>query len=382
MKNLFLSTLAVGLILFSCTPKETAPDDGFAALDTLVKASDFEKEVDGKKVALYTLSNDSGLVVKITNFGGRIVSILMQDKNGKYADINMGLKNIDEYLADKSYYGALVGRFANRIGNASFKLDGKEYKLAANNGKNSLHGGVKGYFHVVWDARQNGDTLELSYLSPDMEEGYPGNLKIVMKYILTNNNELIMEYEASTDKKTIVNLTNHAYFNLKGEGEGDILDHELEIFSKYVTPVNKELIPDGSLKEVEGTAFDFNTPVTIGKRIADTSEQMVYGGGYDHNWVLNKPADSLALAMRLTEPASGRVMELYTTEPGLQFYSGNFFDGKTIGKSGKSINYRAAAAFEPQHYPNSPNIKSFPSVELNPGSTYKQTSVLKFYAKK
>jgi aldose 1-epimerase len=382
MKKLMIFLSTVLVFLSACDKKQLA-DNGFEALDKIVKAAAFEKTIDGKQTALFTLKNDSGVVVKITNYGGRIVSVLVPDKNGNYADINLGYASIDEYLNDAMYLGATVGRYANRIGNAKFKLDNKEYKLSANNGENSLHGGPTGFYSKVWDAKQNGDTLELSYLSPDMEEGYPGNLQVNLKYILTNDNELIMQYEATTDKKTIVNLTNHAYYNLKGEGEGDILDHVLEIFSDKITPVNKSLITDGSYMEVKGTAFDFNTPFPIGQRIKDSTEQMIFGNGYDHNWVLNKKAtDSLELAVRLTEPVSGRVLELYTTEPGVQFYSGNFMDGKVTGKLGKPLIFRGAAAFEPQHYPNSPNIESYPSVTLEPGKTYKQTSILKFTVKK
>jgi len=326
---------------------------------------------------LYTLKNDSGMVVKITNFGARIVSMLVPDKNGKYDDITLGFSSIDGYLNDDMYLGCVVGRYANRIGKATFKLDGKTYSLYANDHGNTLHGGLKGFDKKVWDATQQGDTLTLTYTSPDGEEGYPGTLKVTVQYILTNNNELIMKYEATTDKKTIVNLTNHAYYNLHGEGNGDILDHYLEIFASQTTPVGSLLIPTGALADVTNTPFDFRKPHKIGERINDDNDQLKKGKGYDHNWVLDKKENELSLAVRLTDSISGRILELYTTEPGIQVYSGNFMNGKVVGKSGKPYNYRGAIAMEPQHFPDSPNKPTFPSVVLEPGKTYTQTSIVK-----
>jgi len=328
-------------------------------------------------VNLYTLKNDSGMVVKITNFGARIVSMLVPDKNGKYDDITLGFSSIDGYLNDDMYLGCVVGGYANRIGKATFKLDGKTYSLYANDHGNTLHGGLKGFDKKVWDATQQGDTLTLTYTSPDGEEGYPGTLKVTVQYILTNNNELIMKYEATTDKKTIVNLTNHAYYNLHGEGNGDILDHYLEIFASQTTPVGSLLIPTGALADVTNTPFDFRKPHKIGERINDDNDQLKKGKGYDHNWVLDKKENELSLAVRLTDSISGRILELYTTEPGIQVYSGNFMNGKVVGKSGKPYNHRGAIAMEPQHFPDSPNKPNFPSVVLEPGKTYTQTSIVK-----
>jgi aldose 1-epimerase len=374
--KLFVNAVLATLVLAACSSKKQE-NNNFEAVDTLVKASAFQREIDGKQVNLYTLKNDSGMVVKITNFGARIVSMLVPDKNGKYDDITLGFSSIDGYLNDDMYLGCVVGRYANRIGKATFKLDGKTYSLYANDHGNTLHGGLKGFDKKVWDATQQGDTLTLTYTSPDGEEGYPGTLKVTVQYILTNNNELIMKYEATTDKRTIVNLTNHAYYNLHGEGNGDILDHYLEIFASQTTPVDSLLIPTGALADVTNTPFDFRKPHKIGERINDDNDQLKKGKGYDHNWVLDKKENELSLAVRLTDSISGRILELYTTEPGIQVYSGNFMNGKVVGKSGKPYNYRGAIAMEPQHFPDSPNKPNFPSVVLEPGKTYTQTSIVK-----
>ncbi len=380
---IFLSTgaLLTAFLLSYCS-KPKSVNNNFEAVDTLVKKEAFQKEIDGKKVDLFVLQNDSGMVVKITNYGARIVSILVPDKNGKYDDITLGYPTIDGYLTDSMYLGCVVGRYANRIGKAQFKLDGKLYKLAANDHGNSLHGGNKGFSARVWDAVQQGDTLTLTYTSPDMEEGYPGNLTVKVQYILTNDNEIIMNYEATTDKKTVVNLTNHAYYNLHGEGNGTILDHFLEIFANQTTEIDSLLIPTGKLVDVKDTPFDFNTPHTIGERINTDNEQIKFGKGYDHNWVLNKKEGEFALAVRLTDTISGRILELYTTEPGVQVYSGNFMNGSVKGKSGKPYEYRTAIAMEPQHFPDSPNKPNFPSTILNPGEKYTQTSIVKIRIQK
>lgn len=374
--RLFVNAVLATLVLAACSSKKQE-NNNFEAVDTLVKASAFQREIDGKQVNLYTLKNDSGMVVKITNFGARIVSMLVPDKNGKYDDITLGFSSIDGYLNDDMYLGCVVGRYANRIGKATFKLDGKIYSLYANDHGNTLHGGLKGFDKKVWDATQQGDTLTLTYISPDGEEGYPGTLKVTVQYMLTNDNELIMKYEATTDKKTIVNLTNHAYYNLHGEGNSDILDHYLEIFASHTTPVDSLLIPTGVLADVTNTPFDFRKPHKIGERINEANDQLKNGKGYDHNWVLDKKENELSLAVRLTDSISGRVLELYTTEPGIQVYSGNFMNGKVVGKSGKPYNYRGAIAMEPQHFPDSPNKPNFPSVVLEPGKTYTQTSIVK-----
>ena len=383
MKKSIIIFATLALVFLSCKQNsQQAEDNGFTALDTIVKVKNFQKEVDGKKVDLYTLKNDSGLVVKITNYGARIVSILMPDKNKKYADINVGLPSIEAFQQNKSYYGAIVGRYGNRIAKGKFKIDGKEYSLAINNYPNTLHGGIKGYADVVWEAVQTKDTLSLTYISTDMEEGYPGKLTVNVKYVINNNNELKILFEATTDKKTIVNLTSHTYFNLKGEGNGDILSHELEIPSDLTTPVDSTLIPSGKFDSVKNTPFDFNAPLTIGSRINDVNKQLKFGMGYDHNYVLKNQTGSLALVARVTEPESGRVLEILSPEPGVQFYSGNFMDGKTIGKSGKPLNYRSGLALEPQHYPDSPNHSNFPSVILEPGKKYNTEIVYKFSTKK
>ncbi len=383
MRKIILWAVASVMFISSCKQAEKkVEDNGFAGFDSLVKKENFQKVIDGKKTDLFTLKNDSGMVVKITNYGARLVSVLVKGKDGKYADVALGFSNIDKYLTDKTYCGAIAGRYANRIAKAKFKIDGKEYKLAVNNGANSLHGGIKGFDKVVWDASQKGDTLSLKYISADMEEGFPGKVNVELKYILTNSNELKLEISATSDKKTIINLAGHSYFNLKGEGNGDILDQFLEIFGDKTTPVDTALIPSGKFADVKGTPFDFTTPVAIGKRINEDNEQLKFGHGYDHNWVLTNQSGQLALAARVTDTISGRIMEISTTEPGIQFYSGNFIDGTATGKSGKVYNQRFGLALEPQHYPNSPNQPNFPSVTLEPKKTYKTTVIYKFLIKK
>jgi len=336
----------------------------------------FGKTPDGQPVDLYVLTNKSGAEASITNYGGALVSLKMPDRNGKLADIVLGYDNAEGYVADKSYFGALVGRYGNRIGHAQFVLDGKTYTLAKNNGENTLHGGVKGFNKALWAAKilpaKGGQALELSYLSKDGEEGFPGNLKVTVTYTLTDSNALQIEYSATTDKKTVVNLTNHAYFNLAGQGSGDILGHLLTIQADKFTPVDAGLIPTGELRDVTGTPFDFRKPTAIGARIDQADEQLKLGGGYDHNFVL-RPVNELRgsfAAARVVEPTSGRVMEVNTTEPGIQFYTGNFLDGKTIGKGGATYPKRNAFCLETQHFPDSPNQPKFPSVVLNPGELY------------
>lgn len=374
--------MSILFMFISCKQGKQKADNGFASLDTLVKGENFQKTIDGKQAGLYTLKNDSGMVVKITNYGAHIVSVLVPDKNGNYADVLLGYSGIDGYLKDSSYSGAIVGRYANRIAKGKFKLDGKEYTLPLNNGPNSLHGGIKGFDKVVWNATQNGDSLLLSYISQDKEEGYPGKVEAKVLYILTKDNELKIEFEATTDKPTVINLSTHGYFNLKGEGNGDILDQELEIFADSITSVDETMIPTGKIESVKGTPFDFTSPYIIGQRINDKNEQLKFGSGYDHNWVLNNKTGELALGVRLRDPKSGRVMEVYTTEPGVQFYSTNFLMGFHTGKSGKPLKYRNGAAFEPQHYPDSPNHDNFPSTIVRPGKTYKSETIYKFTIRK
>lgn len=359
----------------------TTPVDSSGKLDP----AKFVSEIDGKKTALYTLKNGKGMEAAITNYGGRIVGIWVQDKSGKETDVVWGLNSVEGFQkSDQKYFGALIGRYGNRIGKAKFILDGKEYTLAKNNGPNSLHGGKKGFESVVWDAAQlNDSTLELSYTSADMEEGFPGTVKAKVVYTVTGDNALKIDYSATTDKNTIVNLTNHAYFNLNGEGSGDILNHSLQIYADKYTPVDSTLIPFGKLEPVAGTPFDFTKPFTIGARIAEDDKQLKYGKGYDHNYVLNgtKGAYGLTHAATFTGDKSGIVMDIYTQEPGLQFYSGNFNEATNTLKSGAKDIHRGAFAAETQHFPDSPNQPSFPTTELKPGQNYHTVSYYKFSVK-
>ena len=331
-------------------------------------------EFDGKKVYLYTLTNKNGVQVKITNYGGTVTSWITPDKNGNKSSIVIGFDSLQSYLQKPPYFGALIGRYGNRIGNAKFTLDEKAYQLAANDGKNSLHGGNKGFDKVVWDA-SIGDTstpsLTLNYLSKDGEEGYPGNLHVTVQYTLTDDDELKIEYNAETDKATPVNLTNHSYFNLTGDINNTILDHTLMIDADNYTPVDSTLIPTGEIKSVKGTPFDFTTAKKIGRDID------LVKGGYDHNWVLNRKDSSLKLVATLSDSISGRKLEVSTTEPGLQFYTGNFLDGKFINHDGKPTNQHTALCMETQHFPNSPNQSNFPSTILKPGEKYHTVTIYK-----
>jgi len=355
--------------------------DKDSCTSAIVKKEAFEKEIDRKKVELFLLENANGIKVYIISYGARIVSLLAPDKNGNFADIVLGYENIEGYLKDNDpmYLGCIVGRYANRIKDGKFTLEGKEYSLFINNAPNTLHGGEKGFDKKVWDGKQEGNTLTLSYHSPDGEEGYPGNLMVKKIYTLTDDNELKMEYEAETDKTTIVNLSHHSYFNLKGEGDTTILDHYLLGNADYYTPVDSTLIPTGEILAVANTPFDFTKGKQIGRDIGLSDEQLNYGLGYDHNWVLNKDtANTLTFAVKLWEETTGRVLEIFSTEPAFQFYSGNFMDGTFTGKSGKLYKHRSGLAIEPQHFPDSPNQSGFPSTVLKPGEKYKQLSVLKF----
>jgi aldose 1-epimerase len=343
----------------------------------------FGKTKDGEAVDLYTLTNAGGASVSIMNYGGIVVSLKVPDKSGALGDVVLGFDTFDPYLTPPPYFGALIGRYGNRIGHARFKLNGVEYKLAKNNGENTLHGGLRGFDKVVWtakDASKDGvPAVELNYLSKDGEEGFPGNLNATVTYTWTDAKELKIDYLATTDKDTVVNLTNHSYFNLAGEGSGDNLAHEVMIDADRFTPVDAGLIPTGELKPVEGTPFDFRKPTAIGARINGDDQQLKYGKGYDHNWVLNHPATSTPLlAARVTEPKSGRVMEVLTVEPGLQFYTGNFLDGTIKGKGGKTYVNRAAFCMETQHFPDSPNKPSFPTTVLKPGAKYQTSTIYRF----
>ncbi|MEC7409970.1 MAG: aldose epimerase family protein [Planctomycetota bacterium] len=342
---------------------------------------------DFDRIQLYTLSNSNGMKVKVTNFGAIVTSIVVPDRDGKFSDIALGYDQLEDYInaVDKPYFGAIVGRYGNRIAKGEFTLDGESYSLAVNNSPNHLHGGVIGFDKVVWDAKltrgPEWQGVELKYLAKDMEEGYPGNLSITVTYKLTAANELRVDYHATTDKATPVNLTQHTYFNLKGEGEGTILDHELMINAKRYTPVDSTLIPTGELAPVQGTPFDFTSSKTIGRDIGQDDTQLEYGLGYDHNFVLDRDSDGLSHAATVYEPASGREMVIHTTEPGIQFYCGNFLDGRLIGKAGKPYIHRGGFCLETQHYPDSPNQKSFPSCILRPDGVYQTTTVFTFNVK-
>ena len=346
-----------------------------------------QKTEDFDSISLYTLSNDKGVVVKVTNFGAIVTSIIVPDREGKMADIALGYHNVESYInaVDKPYFGAIVGRYGNRIPKGEFTLDGETYSLAINNTPNHLHGGVIGFDKVVWDAKllhgAGWQGVELRYLAKDREEGYPGNLQIAVTYKLNNENELSVDYHATTDKATPVNLTQHTYFNLKGEGEGTILDHHLMLNADRYTPVDSTLIPTGELATVKGTPFDFTTAKPIGRDIGQDNQQLEYGLGYDHNFVLNREGGELSHAATVHDPTSGRVMEIHTTEPGIQFYCGNFLDGRLKGKAGKPYVHRGGFCLETQHYPDSPNQPNFPSTILRPNGVYQTTTVFKFSAK-
>lgn len=333
------------------------------------------------QLQVYSIENSNGLKVTVTNLGGRIISLWVPDKNGELADVVLGYDSVKQYVTGNPYFGALIGRFGNRIANGKFKLDDREYNLAVNNGANALHGGPSGFHNVYWKVQRDSaarNTLRLSYVSADGEEGYPGELTATVVYSLNDKNELSIEYSATTNKSTIVNLTHHSFFNLAGEGNGDILNHRLIINADEFLPVDQGLIPTGEFKKVLGTAFDFLKAHTIGERIDGNDVQLQYGKGYDHNWVLNKKSGELELAAIVEEPISGRIMEVWTTEPGLQFYSGNFLDGKDVGKGNKPYSFRSAFCLEAQHFPDSPNQTNFPTTRLNPGETYHQRTVYAF----
>lgn len=326
-----------------------------------------------------TLINVHGMMAVITPFGGKLVSLLVPDRNGKLDDVVLGYDSVEQYQQGNPYFGAMIGRYGNRIAKGQFSIDGKSYQLSINNGVNALHGGPNGFHNLYWERREADDQhLTLRHISTDGEEGYPGNLHVWVTYSLTDENELIIDYEASTDQPTIVNLTHHSFFNLAGAGQGDILDHELTIAADRFTPVDSGLIPTGELKSVKGTPFDFTVPSSIGKRINEKDPQLINGKGYDHNWVLNKKLNEFALAARVSEPQSGRIMEVWTTEPGLQFYSGNFLDGTDVGKGGKRYHFRSAFCLEAQHFPDSPNHPDFPTTELRPDSIYRQKTMYRF----
>ena len=352
-----------------------------------IRKESFGKTAGGELIDLYTVSNKKGMEVAITNYGATVVALKVPDRAGKAADVVLGFDTLEGYENGTAYFGATVGRYGNRIGSGQFSLDGKTYTLPKNNGNNTLHGGIVGFNKRVWKAHEvavkDGESLEMSYLSADGEEGFPGNLSVKVVFTLpADRNELNIDYTASTDKDTVLNLTNHSYFNLAGEGNGDILDHVLTLHAKQFTPVDNTLIPTGELRDVAGTPMDFTSATAIGKRINDNYEQLVFGKGYDHNWVLTSGGGKgLALAAEAYESKSGRKLEVLTTEPGVQFYSGNFLDGSAKGKGNKAYGLRAAFCLETQHFPDSPNHLNFPSTLLKPNSVYHSQTVFRFSAK-
>jgi aldose 1-epimerase len=370
---LFVVILAIGAIFFAQA----------ASSKSGVQQQPFGTH-DGRPITLYTLTNSHGVEVRAMNYGGIIVSLRVPDRKGELGDIVLGHETLDGYIPNPPYFGAIVGRYANRIANGTFTLDGKTYTLPKNDGPNTLHGDVNRTFNkVVWDGEPlAGKTgVAFSYLSKDGEEGFPGNLKVKVSYTLNDNNELVIDYQATTDKATPINVSQHSYFNLAGEGNGDILNHEIMINADRFTPVDKNLIPTGELRPVKGTPFDFTTPTRIGARIDDNNEQLVLGHGYDHNFVINRKGAGLELAARVYEATSGRVMEVSTTQPGVQFYTGNFLDGTITGKHGHVYKHRYGFCLETQHFPDSPNHKNFPNTILRPGETFHQTTVFKFSTK-
>ena len=377
MKQPFFLLIVLMLSLMSC---KNSKEPEVPLLDS----KSFSANVDGKETALYTLNSGNGVYMQVTNFGARVVSLFTPDKNGKYEDIAIGYENIDRYInnSGERFLGCVVGRYANRIANGQFDIDDVVYNVPVNNNGQSLHGGIKGFDMVVWDVVKATDNeLVLSYISPDGEEGYPGTVSVKMVYKLTPENEFVITYEAETDKPTVINLSHHSFFNLKGSGNGTITDHILMLNASSTTPVDSVLIPTGEIASVEGTPFDFREPTVIGARIDQENDQLKNGYGYDHNWVIDKTTDAVELVASLLEPASGRFMEVWTDQPGIQFYSGNFFDGKSTDKYGKNINFREALALETQKFPDSPNHPNFPSTRLNPGEKYLQTCIYKFGVK-
>ena len=351
-----------------------------------MKKQSYGKMPDGTPVDLYLLTNSNGMEAGLTAYGGTLVSLTAPDRHGAFADVVLGMDTLDGCRTQTAWFGALIGRYGNRIGGGQFTLESKPYHLPINDGPNTLHGGPLGFGKQLWQVREvasaEGPAVEFSYVSKDGEEGFPGTLTTKVVYTLTNKNELKIDYTATTDKPTVVNLTNHAYFNLKGAGEGDILGHEVTIHASRFTPVDSVLIPTGELRAVKGTPFDFTAATAIGARIETDDQQIKFGKGYDHNWVLDKTGAGLAKAAEVYEPKTGRVLEVWTTEPALQFYTGNFLDGTIHGKGGKVYPRRGAFCMETQHYPDSPNHPAFPSTELKPGGPiYHTTTVYSFSAR-
>ena len=376
MKNIVTSFVYVLIIIVmagACTESEIKNK---ANMDP----GKFETELNGKQVSLYKLTNANGLEMLVTNYGGRVVSLMTPDADGNFADIVLGFDSLQQYrTSEEAFFGAAVGRYANRIANGKFSIDGEEYQLPQNDGDNTLHGGPGGFHNVVWDAEKKDEqTLELSYVSPDKEMNFPGRLEVTMTYTLTNKNEFRIYYEATTNKKTVCNLTHHSFFNLSGAGEGTITDHKININADSITPVNSSLIPTGEIQSVKGTPFDFTASLPIGKRIDADNKQLQIAGGYDHNYVLNHEKEGdITLAARVIDPESGRILKVFTDQPGMQLYTGNFLDN-IHGKHGKVYDKRDAFCLETQLFPDAPNQPEFPSAVLKPGETYTHTCIYKF----
>ena len=354
-------------------------------LDDGVMKRPFGNLPDGRDVDLYNLTNDNGMAASITTYGGIVTALTAPDSGGRFADVVLGFEDLEGYLAGHPYFGAIVGRYGNRIGRGTFTLDDQTHVLATNNNGNQLHGGVVGFDKALWSAQPQslpeGPRLRLTHVSADGDEGFPGRLEVTVDYTLTQGNELRIDYRATTDKPTHVNLTNHSYLNLSGPGGGDILDHEVLINADHFTPVDERLIPTGEIRDVAGTPMDLRTPVAIGARIDEEDEQLRFGCGYDHNWVLNKAGTNLSFAARVLEPTTGRVLDVLTSEPGVQFYTANFLDGSLTGKEGQVYGRRCALCLETQHFPDSPNKPEFPTTVLRPGEVYESTTIYRFSAR-
>lgn len=373
MKKTFIAIIALLTTITACNNDVSKEKE----TKTEVK-NNWEMDVNGKMAKLFTLKNTNNVIVTITNFGGKVVSLNVPDRDGKFEDVVLGYDNIEETVKGNLYFGALIGRYGNRIAKGKFSIDGNDYTLKTNNDYNALHGGLVGYNDFVWDAKQVGNKLILKHVDPDMHEGYPGRLDVTVVYELTDANELKITYDATTDKPTIVNLTHHSFFNLHGAGNGTILDHDLMISADRYTPIDTTMIPTGELAPVVETPFDFTKLTPIGKNIDADNQVLKNGFGFDHNWVLNNQDGTMALAAKVVEPKSGRTMEVYTTEPGLQFYAGNFLDGTDVGKGGKKYTYRTAFCLESQHYPDSPNQNNFPTTVVRPSEKYHTETIYKF----
>lgn len=375
MRKQIVFTTAALLLLAACKSTESGVKGS-------VTKQEFGKTASGEAVDLYVLKNKNGVEAAITNYGGIIVWLKTADKMGRLANVALGFDKFDRYLTPPPYFGAIIGRYGNRIAKGKFTLDGKEYSLATNDGANTLHGGKQGFDKRVWTAVPNSapgsQSLVLKYTSKDGEEGYPGTLDVTVTYTLSDDDDLSIDYRAKTDKATVLNLTNHTYFNLAGEGQGDILAHKVAINASRFTPVDAGLIPTGELKKVEGTPFDFHNPTAIGERINNDDEQLKLGKGYDHNYVLDRKGAGLEPAASVTEESTGRLLEVWTTEPAVQFYTGNFLDGTLVGASNRAYTKRSGFCLETQHYPDSPNQPAFPTTVLKPGEEYKSTTVWKF----